>query len=185
MAEPRRETVSELEFKAEEEERARRFDAVMARIKDGTTEEADFSSCSIGPERAALIAAALMADGKVTKLDLYDNQLGDEGLKALSGCIAANKKLRVLNLKWNGFGKLNQVGGPDNDAGVVAFAAALKRNKTIEQVNMEWNQIWEDGRKALAVLLSKKRYINCDDGLPNTGTSGGWNFNNPPVNPSS
>lgn len=35
----------------------------------------------------------------------------------------------------------------------------------------------------MAALLSKKRYINCDDGLPNTGYSA-WNFVNPPVNPS-
>jgi hypothetical protein len=74
--------------------------------------------------------------GSVTKLDLYDNQLGDEGLKAIASMLASNKKLRVLNLKWNGLGKLNQVGGPDNDAGVKVFAAVLKKNKTIEQVNL-------------------------------------------------
>jgi hypothetical protein len=35
---------------------------------------------------------------------------------------------------------------------------------TVEQVNLEWNQIWEDGRKSLAALQGKTRYINCDDG---------------------
>jgi len=46
------------------------------------TEEADFTSCSIDAARAQQIADLLAADKKVTKLDLYDNQLGDDGLKA-------------------------------------------------------------------------------------------------------
>jgi hypothetical protein len=31
--------------------------------------------------------------------------------------------------------------------------------------------------------LNKKRYINCDDGLPNSGYSV-FDFVNPPINPS-
>ena len=106
------------------------------RRRDGTLEEADFSTCSIDPTRAQAIAEALKTNVKLVKLDLYDNQLGDDGLKALAGALETNTKLRVLNLKWNGLGKLNQVGGPDNDAGVIAFAAALKKNKTVEQINL-------------------------------------------------
>lgn len=176
---PPKVTISENEFKVEEEQRKARFEAALARIQKGESEEEDLSTCSVQEEHAKKLAEALKVNNKLTKLDLYDNELGDEGLKALSECFRANKTLRVLNLKWNGLGKLNQIGAPDNDSGVKMFAKALQENKTLEQINLEWNQIWEDGRKMLATLRSKTRHINADDGLPNSGYSV-WNFVNPP-----
>ena len=56
--------------------------------RKGESEEEDLSTCSVQEEHAKKLAEALKVNNKLTKLDLYDNELGDEGLKVgkRAGC---------------------------------------------------------------------------------------------------
>ena len=78
----------------------------------------------------------------MTKLDLYDNQLCDDGLKAIASCLASNATLRVINLKWNGFGKLNQVRAVQVDPRLAApgfLCLELKYDEPVSIFTLNYN----------------------------------------------
>ena len=43
-------------------------------------------------------------DATLTTLDLYGNQVGDEGAGRLAEALATNSTLTSLNVRWNGVG---------------------------------------------------------------------------------
>ena len=59
-----------------------------------------------------------------TSLDLYDNNIGDEGATALAEALKENTTLTTLNLASNKIG----------DEGATALAEALKENKNLIEV---------------------------------------------------
>ena len=82
----------------------------------------------------------------ITKLNLYDNQIGPEGAIAISEALKDNKVITTLNLRNN------QIG----DEGAKAIAGFLKDNKAITVVSLSDNQIGDEGAKSIAKALKDK-----------------------------
>lgn len=81
-------------------------------------------------------AKALNALTNLTALNLYNNSIGDDGMKALS--ILTN--LTSLNLERNKFG----------DDGMKALSALVN----LTSLNLELNDVGADGAKALSALTN-------------------------------
>ena len=61
-------------------------------------ETLNFSSKELGPASAMVIASLISANGSLTSLSLGDNNLGDEGVEALSIGLKNSKSLTTLDL---------------------------------------------------------------------------------------
>ena len=59
-------------------------------------------------------------------MNLYLNQIGDEGAKALASALRVNEVLTELNLARNGI----------DAAGAVALASALRVNEVLTDLNL-------------------------------------------------
>jgi Ran GTPase-activating protein 1 len=59
----------------------------------------------------------------LTKLDLRNNRIGDDGAAALGGALATSRSLHRLYLSWNRIG----------DAGAEALALGLRRNAALKE----------------------------------------------------
>ncbi|HBC71321.1 MAG TPA: hypothetical protein DCZ38_00870, partial [Coxiellaceae bacterium] len=76
----------------------------------------------------------------VTTLNLFSNDIGPEGAKALAGVLKENKTLTTLNLGSNNI----------DSEGAKALAGVLKVNTTLTTLDLENNNIGPEGAKALA-----------------------------------
>ena len=94
-----------------------------------------------------MLATALKGNDTLTSLNLHDNDIGDEGAKALATAMKENEniKLTSLNLRANNIG----------DEGARAIATAMKENEKIKltRLNLGLNAIGDEGAKALAMAL--------------------------------
>lgn len=86
------------------------------------------------------IAMALHTNQTLKKLDLGNNQFGDEGAIALASAIAVNTSLTDLTLY------LNHI----NDTGAIALAEALRINRTVTSIFLQNNNIGKAGEEAFA-----------------------------------
>lgn len=123
---------------------------------------------------AILIAQALKGNKDVTNLDLSENEIGVQGIIALSGVIATSKTITCLALSSNCFGddgiitkggiasmiskntSLKELRLSDNcidPLGAVALAEAFKHNKTITAISLGYNNLCNEGAKAIANML--------------------------------
>jgi Leucine-rich repeat (LRR) protein len=96
----------------------------------------DLSSLSLTEEDITPLAQALSTNTCLTSLNVYNNQIRDEGAKALS----TNTHLTSLNLEYN------QIG----DEG----AQALSTNTRLTSMNVRDNEIGAIGAKALSTNTS-------------------------------
>jgi len=84
----------------------------------------------------------------VTSINLFYNQIGVEGAKALAEALETNKTVTSISLTHN------QIG----DEGAKALAEALKANETVTSINLFDNRIGDEGakmiRKALMINVS-------------------------------
>eukprot|EP00667_Euglena_gracilis_P030186 EG_transcript_41433 len=86
---------------------------------------------------------ALRTNSVVQKVNVWRNDIGPEGAKALAEALRTNATLREVNLSCNGIG----------DKGTVALAMALRTNSVVQKVNVWDNHIGPEGAKALAEAL--------------------------------
>lgn len=81
--------------------------------------------------------------GTCTQFSLWDDDLGDDGAKALAEALRDNLHLVVLSLENTGI----------EAEGVQALAGALSGNKVMKSLDLEGNSMGNAGAKALASVL--------------------------------
>ena len=95
-------------------------------------------------EGIAAIARALQSScGRLTRLDLCQNDITCSGATAIAEALHTNSSLTHLYLKWN------EIKSP----GASAFAKALEANRTLTHLCLSWNDIGESGARDLAHAL--------------------------------
>jgi Ran GTPase-activating protein (RanGAP) involved in mRNA processing and transport len=85
----------------------------------------------------------LVTNKTLKSLDLYANEIGDAGMKALGQALTRNDSLEELNIGLNKFGT----------AGLTSFASALKVNKGLKKLWLEGNSIGAEGAAIMAEAL--------------------------------
>ena len=112
--------------------------------RDQTT--AYFSRQGLKPTDAILLASDLSqagVTGSLTKMSLADNELGEEGTKAICEALEQNKTLKELGLS-GGYPSYNNIGGA---AGAMHVANMLGVNGGLTTINLSSNQlcgVWTD-----------------------------------------
>jgi hypothetical protein len=98
---------------------------------------------NIGVGGAKAIAEALKVNAVLTKLSLWNNNIGNDGAKAIAEALKVNAVLTNLNLYENKIG----------DEGAKAIAEALKVNAVLTELGLSSNKIGDEGAKAIAEAL--------------------------------
>jgi hypothetical protein len=102
--------------------------------------EAGFSSQHLQPADAILISSDLKFMAVLTKLELWNNNIGDEGAKAIAEALKVNAVVTTLLLYGNNVGS----------EGAIAIAETLKVNAVLTKLNLEYNSSMGDaGKKAV------------------------------------
>ena len=86
-----------------------------------------------------------LQENNITKINLYDNKIEDEGLKFLAELLKTNSTLTSIDLRINYIG----------DEGVEFLAEALKENNTLTSIDLASNNIGAEGVEFLAKALKK------------------------------
>lgn len=108
-----------------------------------TIRELDLFSNNLGDSGARAMATAVKRHSSLVQLDLRGNQIGTDGILALGDAVANNAVLRKLNLAGNRFG----------DEGAKALAKMLEQNKALVELDLTGNDISEEGGQALLAAL--------------------------------
>jgi hypothetical protein len=124
-------------------------DLVNGIKNNNTITEIDLKNNNIGNNGAKALADALKVNNIITKLELWDNNIGIEGAIAIAGMLEKNTTITKLEL-WD-----NNIG----DDGAKALAKALEKNKTITELDLWGNNIKDDGAIAIAGMLEKNNTI--------------------------
>jgi len=123
------------------------FDALMASIRAGNVEVADFTGLNLGDREAKEIAAVLRNNTKVLNVWVNENNIGPVGAWELASILQHNKVLTVLGCRSNKFG----------NEGVRVLARALANNTVLKTLFVGDNGIDGVGAFMLAeALLSNK-----------------------------
>jgi Ran GTPase-activating protein (RanGAP) involved in mRNA processing and transport len=115
--------------------------------------------------------AALASNTSLQKINLWDNKIGDEGVRSLASALKVNNTLRCINLYGNTISKvgaqflsealmvntsldnMNLHSNSIGEDGVQSLATALQVNSTLKSINLSGNQICAVGTKVLAKTL--------------------------------
>ena len=92
---------------------------------------------------AGVVALMRAVPSSVKVLLLRNNNISDDGAKAIAEFLKTNKSVEVLDLSDNDVG----------DDGAKALADALRVNKTLKDLDLFHNAIAGDGGKAIAAAL--------------------------------
>jgi Ran GTPase-activating protein (RanGAP) involved in mRNA processing and transport len=118
---------------------------------------------NIGDDGAKALAGALKTNKALQILYLDDTNIGDDGAKALADALKTNKALQTLYLIANNM----------SDDGAVAMAEALKTNKALQKLDLDRNNIGDDGAKALADALKTNKALQilhlCENNIGDDG----------------
>ena len=101
--------------------------------------EASFVAQSLQPADAILIASDLQFMAVLNNLSLFNNNIGDDGAKAIAEALKVNPVLNNLDLRRNSIGV----------DGAKAIAEALKVNPVLTKLDLEYNNLGEAGKKAV------------------------------------
>ena len=91
--------------------------------------------------------------GSIRGLDLSNNEIADDGAKALAASFMESRNLEQLNLGGNKIGNL----------GVTELATSLKVCSGLCLLNLSQNQITDEGIKSLSLALKCCSQLNCLD----------------------
>jgi len=148
--------------------------AALPRIVElGATSDRSVNAPRLLPADAVLLVDGLLHHSAATlsQLNLYWNQLGDEGAVALSRLLRAAPLLRALLLDYTAIGAagfralgkavglssslevLTLTGMPAGDAGALAIAGAIAASTSLQHICLRRCEIGDDGAVALANAL--------------------------------
>lgn len=108
--------------------------------------------------RAGRPIGDLVARGKIQKLDLHANDLGDKGVSAMMDAIIASGRgstLQVLNLGYNCFGPVIGQKATELGAQTVAQFIFVYGGRRLRELRMDRNGVTEVGALALAGAFPK------------------------------
>jgi len=98
-----------------------------------------------GLKGAKSIADMLMFNTTLTKLDILNNEIGDEGMCEIAESLRHNSSITYLSISATQFG----------DEGAKGIARMLSDNSSISSLYMNFNRIGDDGMFELAQVLQK------------------------------
>eukprot|EP00316_Scyphosphaera_apsteinii_P005390 CAMPEP_0119315310 /NCGR_PEP_ID=MMETSP1333-20130426/35297_1 /TAXON_ID=418940 /ORGANISM="Scyphosphaera apsteinii, Strain RCC1455" /LENGTH=268 /DNA_ID=CAMNT_0007320627 /DNA_START=53 /DNA_END=859 /DNA_ORIENTATION=+ len=123
------------------------------------------SRCAIKDAGAEALAASLASPhggvgSALQVLDIWENEIGPKGGRAIAKALHSNHALRTLELRGNKMG----------DDGAKDFAAAMTRNKALGTLDLLGNGVTSVGREALMSGLKSSTagfyLVLFEDGLP-------------------
>ncbi|KAM9834904.1 uncharacterized protein ACBT44_014800 isoform 1-T1 [Syngnathus typhle] len=105
--------------------------------------------CKLSKKSCEALASVLSSSRTLSHLDLYGNDLCDDGLEALAAGLAEPQcTLQDLRLAWCKI----------NTRGCVSLAKALRSNPShLQQLNLWFNDIGEEGKRALEEVQMDSR----------------------------
>lgn len=110
---------------------------------------------------AIFIARLIDSNTRLTKLELWDNNITDEGATAFSECLMKNCTLTALDLTSNKI----------MDKGAYSLAEGLQANSIIKELKLSYNRIGLKGKDALKKIKNEHPSLtslgNCFDKQPN------------------
>ena len=118
------------------------------------------------------LAAALGVNGGLTKISLANNELGEEGTKAICEALKQNKQNKILKeLDLSGFMGTN-IGGA---AGAMHVADMLGVDGALTKLSLASNYLKEEGTKAICEALKQNKTLKELDlsGYDNIGRAAG------------
>ncbi|KAM4820224.1 NLR family CARD domain-containing protein 3 [Thomomys bottae] len=89
-------------------------------------------------------------DCRIQKVSLAENQLGNQGAKALARSLLVNRSLTAVDLRGNTIGP----------QGAKALADALRINRTLASLSLQSNRIRDDGAKCMAEALASNQTLS-------------------------
>ena len=113
--------------------------------------EADFSGWGLKPADAQLLAFDLKFSSPLKSAKLGYNDIGDEGVIAISEALKTNSTLTELGLK-SYTDSTNKIG----PAGAQALADMLKVNSALMRLNLRGNSIGAEGAAAMAAVVPSR-----------------------------
>ena len=127
------------------------FNTIIEGLKQNIIIKLTIDSCMISDEEANVLATALTDNTTLEKLYLHQNNIGDEGAKAIAQVLETNKtlKLKILGLNKNNIG----------DEGAKAIAQVLETNTIFDSLYLNENNIGDEGAKAIARVLKTETLI--------------------------
>lgn len=109
----------------------------------------DLTGNEITREGAIYLAKALSDNSTLTELILYNNRLGDKGVRLLAFELSINNHtLKKLNLGFNDL----------TDDGAQHLAQMLKTNRTLTHIWLQENHIGDQGTQSLAAVLARQNW---------------------------
>lgn len=84
---------------------------------------------SIGEAGIGALAAALLENDALQKLNLSYNSVGDGGAAAVALALGANAALQTLDLRFNNIGPV----------GFASIADGLQKNTGLRELDLSWN----------------------------------------------
>ena len=164
----------------------------VQQMREDSVTELDLSTRGLHVPVAMLVAYLIPATQVLTRLELYNNRIGDDGAKAIAEALKVNAVLTILDLGMNNIGDggakaiaealkvkvvLTTLGlyknsiGPE---GAIAIAEALKVNAMLTNLRLDSNKIGDDGAEAIAEALKVNVVLtNLSLGLNRIGNAGG------------
>ncbi|KAL0206005.1 hypothetical protein P9112_001312 [Eukaryota sp. TZLM1-RC] len=141
----------------------RLFALARALESDSTLTTLDLWVNNITDEGASALARALESNSTLTELNLRRNNITDEGASALARALESNSSLTTLDLQFNNI----------TDEGASALARALESNSTLTRLSLQNNKITDEGASALARALESNSSLTTLDLLGNNITDEG------------
>jgi hypothetical protein len=118
---------------------------------------------SIGPMGAKSVAAMVAVTGALTKLSLAQNELEEQGTKAICEALEQNTTLKELDISGSLYGGNSNIGGT---AGVKHVAKMLGVNGGLTRVDVRHNKIVGDGASQLAAAVLRNLKIEMFNEIP-------------------
>ena len=108
-------------------------------------ESLDFGENNIDDDSCLVLAYGIRNNKSIKRLDLSgSNNIGDEGVKAISDALMNKNNLDFLDFDNNHI----------NAEGAKAIASVLSMNKTLKTLDLKNNKVGDEGVKALSDALS-------------------------------
>ena len=127
------------------------FNTIIKGLKQNIIIKLTINSCMISDEEANVLATALTDNTTLEELYLHQNNIGDEGAKAIAQVLETNKtlKLKILGINKNKIG----------DEGATAIAQVLETNTNFDKLYLRQNNIGDEGAKAIAQVLETNKTL--------------------------